>query len=122
MKRALLVLLAALLSAPSFGQSTDHWRPTKAQVVTLEAHLILPEGSAPLASYTRFYAGVPPRGSDRIEGLLLLHEGVDGPYGFGIVDKPGDWPVVNDGGCSVIHVTYDVRVERFLSVFCNGVA
>lgn len=88
----------------------------------------MPDGAAPLSTYARFYAGAPPKGSHRITGLLLRSFSVrsmpdlDRSAGVTIVDKPGDWPDVADGGCGVIHVTYNLATDEVIELQCNGVA
>lgn len=73
-----------------------------------------------MARYTRYYTGVPPKGSRRITGLL--YRSLDDPAGVIIVDKPGAWPTIFDGGCDVIHVTYNLATDDVLELVCNGVA
>ena len=121
MKQAGVLFAVLLLAAPASGAvPTDYWRPTLAEVARLETRLALPAKAAPLARYTRYYTGAPPKGSHRITGLL--YRDVDGTAGVRIVEKPGDWPKVSDGGCDVIEVTYSLATDEILQMACNGVA
>lgn len=122
MKRVAALLAIIALAAPVSGAAalTEHWRPNKAQVARLEARLVMPFDAAPLDQYRRYYTGAHPKRAHRVAGLL--YRDFDDPPGVIIVDKPDAFPMIFDGGCDVIHVTYDLATDEVLELFCNGVA
>ncbi len=42
--------------------------------------------------------------------------------GIYIVSSKREFPTIFDGGCSVMHVVYDVEAGRVVSLQCNGIA
>ena len=37
-------------------------------------------------------------------------------------DWEGELPIIMDGGCSIVHITYEIATQHLLSVSCNGEA
>lgn len=91
------------------------WKPSPAQIKQLERFLKLPEGR-PLSSYSRFYSGQISAGQHIIVGEFLKAESAK----VQIVDEQ-KMPKVLDGGCSVVHLKYNVEKKRVLQLTCNGV-
>lgn len=86
----------------------------------IERDVRLPERARPLASYARFYAW--QQREDGIRKVVAVYEDVTGA-------RPGrrwvtetDFPLIMDGGCSVISLSYDVAARRIEHVTCNGEA
>jgi len=86
-------------------------------ITNIEASLHLPDGAAPLSSYTRYYAGTIKKGH-----RILLGHFEAGSGKVQIVPSVRDLPVVYDGGCSIVSIRYDVTAGRVLDLFCNGIA
>lgn len=86
----------------------------------IERQVRLPEGAAPLASYARYYAW-----QDRGDG----YRKVIGVY-LGVGERtPGrrwvtenEFPLILDGGCGMVTLSYDVAAQRIEHVTCNGEA
>ena len=90
-----------------------------ALVKKIEQQMVLPPVASSLKDYTRFYAPGRIDGRDVIEGVYLGgHEAVDktatpvegvaGAY----VMKPGKHlPLIFDGGCGVLEMTFDLRTQ-----------
>ena len=105
------------------------WTPDAASIQRLEASIHPGDypkwgyaGSPPnLAGYSRYYAGYKRDGHRMLAGefVELTIEG-EKPAGIHIVATPKNFPVIYDGGCSVINVLYDVDAARLVSLTCNG--
>lgn len=80
------------------------WTPSDAQIAELEEVLRQNAGQRP--GYARHYAGVTEGGRRIIRGVLvdakMLRQG-PGVY----VESEVELPAIDDGGCWVVHVTYD---------------
>jgi hypothetical protein len=116
------VLIATILCAASSPsaipqQGKDRWVPTLADVQELESHLTKPSPSQ-LAKSTRFYYGFYEDGHQVIHGEIL-GEGSGRDMKIHIAPT---FPVIFDGGCSVINLSYDPVKRVVLSLRCNGVA
>jgi hypothetical protein len=90
----------------------------------METKLSLPPTSGPLSSYCRHYALKIENGHRLVYGYLGLSE-----LGKGCSRPVSIWPperlpnpAILDGGCSIIHLVYDLDMDRVTSIFCNGVA
>ena len=84
-------------------------------MVTMPAH------TAPLHSYSRYYAGITVNGRSIIHGRMVARTMGDKPSGIYIVPET-QFPAVHDGGCSVINFFYDVAEDSLISLQCNGEA
>ena len=96
---------------------TGDWMPTSAQIEALEANLPRQPPSGLLAS-SRYYYGLTSNRHRFIVGEILGFPGRQGPG----IYLQRDLPIVNDGGCSVINLTYDVAKRAFIAFGCNGQA
>lgn len=78
---------------------------------------------APLAKYRRYYTGITIHGHRMIQGELVLastdEDGRPGVYPVGGVE---DFPLIADGGCSVVNLLYDIAAKRITAITCNGYA
>jgi hypothetical protein len=74
-----------------------------------------------LKRFARFYAR---EGDSSITGIYLFaNEGqqpIEGKAGEVTWTTPDKLPAVEDGGCSVVTVKYDLRHDRLTGVECNG--
>jgi hypothetical protein len=104
--------------APRFD---PNWLPDMGTVAKLEAQINMPSGTRPLNAYVRFYTGYQNAPGQRtIHGVLLAHEINDslGPDWEGT--RPVNivpfrrFPLINDGGCSNLHVEYDMRANAVI--------
>lgn len=69
----------------------------------------------PLAGYARFYQRERKRGHDLVRAVYLRVS-----EGAGIRIEP--LPVIFDGGCSIISLTFEYATQRVQSARCNGLA
>lgn len=92
------------------------WQPSLADVSPIEARLKMPSGAHPLIAYARYYTGEMTDGHRQVRGLYLFGLG-DAP---GVYLKQGDVITVSDGGCSNVHVLYDVDAARLVDLRCGG--
>lgn len=86
----------------------------------IERQVRLPEGAGPLASYERSYAWQDRQdGYRKVLGVYLTPEGIN--RGRRWVAE-NELPLILDGGCSMITLTYDVATQRIEHIACNGEA
>lgn len=126
MRLMVVLLSAAALLGQSSGLSTaqaavQRWTPTLKQVNQLERMIKLPPGINPIAKYSRSYYGIKTGGRRFIKALYFYEETTHTHTRAGIVIVNADQmpPMVLDGGCNVVNVTYDVR-SREVAIRCNG--
>lgn len=127
-----LPLLAALLAlgcGPAAAQGSQAATPPVTPPATsaeqdaimdrIERDIRLPEGAGPLASYARFYAW--QQREDDVRKVVAIYDGVTGamPPGRRWVTET-DFPLVMDGGCSIVTLSYNVAEQRIEHVTCNG--
>jgi len=98
------------------GQKSERfWTPSRAEIERLRPKLgpfISQHLGQTLESYSRQYVGVI------VGGRKLIWT-----YAFGLDDGRIDEPVlIDDGGCSVWRVFYDVKNGAFSGLECNGEA
>jgi hypothetical protein len=109
----LLVVLSADAKSPLPAVSLD-------AIQRVESSVKMPPGAKPIANYNRFYT-TEIRGRQMILGAFLLDS--PGPHGTPPavhIVVPQDMPTVFDGGCAVVHLQYDIRAARIVTIFCNG--
>jgi hypothetical protein len=89
----------------------------------IERQVRLPRGARPLASYARFYAW--QRRTDGVRKVVATYTGQSiadvtgaGPGRHWVAENA--LPVVMDGGCGIISLSYDVATQRIEHVDCNG--
>ncbi len=129
--RLALVLSAILLSTAACSDGdTAVWTPSEAAVLHVEAIVQLPDELPVLhlgrsvrippdnlQSYSRSYAGITVKGRRTIHGIYL-HNISRSAGGIHIVGEK-EIPHVNDGGCNVIELFYDVSADKITSILCN---
>lgn len=91
----------------------------------IERTIRLPAGSHPLELYGRNYAF---SGDGRVVAVYYSPADDRGRALYALAgerrwhDWEGELPFIMDGGCSIVHVTYEIATQHILSVSCNGVA
>jgi hypothetical protein len=75
-----------------------------------------------LADYARYYAGYTEKGHHLIAGEFVQSLGFPNEKapGVHIVRSRKQFPVIDDGACSVVNVLWDADAEKMLSMKCNG--
>lgn len=84
----------------------------------IEAVLVMPRRSEPLASYQRLYSWEPRE--DGVRKVMGLYHARPEPGRRWVAAN--DMPVIMDGGCGVVTFTYDVATDRIEGIGCNGMA
>jgi hypothetical protein len=103
--------------APSAGNAAGQ----EAIMDRIERDVRLPQGASPLAAYSRSYAW-QQRG-DGVRKVVAVYENLTGaPTGRRRWVAETDLPLVLDGGCGLISLSYDVASQRIEHVTCNGEA
>ena len=119
----LFVLLPLFVLAGCAGGSTDlaesspeasAGEPETRFMDAIESTIELPAGAYDLDQYSRTYMF----GERKILAIYTS----SGQPGRVWVSRPADFPMVFDGGCSVVNVVYDLETRTFLRVACNGSA
>lgn len=106
-------------AAPATSSTTD--AEQEAIMDRIEREVRLPEGARPLAAYARSYAW-QERG-DGIRKVVAVYEHLTGaPVGQRRWVTESAFPLVLDGGCGLITLSYDVGAQRIEHVTCNGEA
>lgn len=84
----------------------------------IEREVRLPDGAGPLAAYGRYYAW-----QDRDDGIskvvAVYQREPDGARHWVPETR---LPLVMDGGCDIVSLSYDVAAERIEYVSCDGEA
>ena len=127
----LLALFLALSCAPAPAQNNQGAPQsatppnTEAQarlelMDQIERQVRLPEGAGPLASYARYYAW--QQREDGFRKVVAVYENLTGapPGRRWVADT--EFPLVMDGGCGFISLSYDLAAQRVEHVTCNGEA
>lgn len=105
-------------AAPAASPATDAGQ--QAIMDRIEREIRLPEGAAPLATYARFYAW-QERG-DGVRKVIAVYLGVGERTPGRRWVTESEFPLVLDGGCGLITLSYDVAAQRIEHVTCNGEA
>ena len=75
----------------------------------------------PLKDYARYYAFYLEDGHRRIAAEFVADPFVqEGAGGVHVVSSKDSFPAIADGGCSVVHVVYDVDTGKLVYFDCNG--
>ena len=122
---SLLALVAAgiVAGAPAadpklqFSRPGAEWTPHRTLIARFEARFVMPQGADRLAAYQRDYAGTVQNGRRVVLGLLTR----GGRPGVRIISIH-DLPEIEDGGCALIDVEYDVAADRLTPLRCHGMA
>ena len=111
----LLLLAACAAGLPNENVSAAEDAPTNPEtrfMDLIEATIELPPGANELDRYTRTYMF----GERKVLAIYTSY----GQPGRVWVSRPADFPIVFDGGCSVVNVVYDLKTQLFTQVACNG--
>jgi hypothetical protein len=119
--------ILALLLLGCAGPAPPAAPGTEALMARIEARVRMPGGAEPLSRYARYYSW--ERRADGVRRVIGLYTtfrqagilGLDQPPGRYWV-TPEQMPGIEDGGCGVVNVTYDVASDHIESVGCNGLA
>ena len=114
---AVVVALGLLGGSAARAEDTRSWQPTLADIATVEAKIELPKDAEPIAAYARYYSGVIVSGHRLVKGYYL--QGIGGRPGVYLKPYADE---IDDGGCSVVTVYFDLTAARTASAFCNGYA
>jgi hypothetical protein len=121
-----LILLAFVVRADTHDLKSQPWRPTLADIRSLEPKLVLPDGAQALSTYVRFYAGAVENGVHVVFGEFVVKEGADdgrpsNEHGaIRIVRSEDELPGWKDGGCGIIRLKVDFDRQTVLDIACNG--
>ena len=86
----------------------------------IERDLRMPEEAMPLAAYNRYYAW--QQRADGMRKVTAVYVGARGRNGERHWVAESALPVIDDGGCDVISLSYDVASQRIERIGCNGYA
>ena len=105
---ALIPLLVGTASAPPADPNAIMDR--------IEAGVTMPPGASPLAVYDRFYAWEDR--DDSVQKVLATFVRGERPQRHWV--RQNELPLVLDGGCGIVTLTYDVDADRIERVECNS--
>jgi hypothetical protein len=118
---ALTVLLLPLAGRWSDAVAEAGWLPDRQTIDQIEAAIVMPAGAEPLASYARAYGGEIEQGRRVLWGVFQLRSLAPGAGAITLLDRR-PLSLIQDGGCSVITLKFDVLSRRIVSIQCNGEA
>ena len=107
---------AAAPAAPAAGSEAEQ----QALMARIEREVRLPEGAGALASYARYYAWQQREDGVRKVIAFYLHLSGHEPGRYWVAENA--LPLILDGGCGMITLSYDVAAQRIEHVECNGEA
>ena len=119
--RRRLTVICALLSVSAWAAAPQVRALSLDDIRRVESLVKMPPGAKSIASYNRFYAIKVENGREMIWGTFLLDTLRPPPPAVHIV-APEEMPVIQDGGCSVVNLLYDIREAKITAAFCNGLA
>lgn len=116
-----LMMLVALGATPAFAQAA--WTPDDAAIQKLEHaartmdwdFVLQKTAPGPLDDYARFYAGETVDGRHIIQGVFM-----SGRKGVYVLASTSQLPMILDGGCHYVSLTYDADADRLERIACNG--
>jgi hypothetical protein len=118
------VVFSGLIAALLVACSRDADAPNDSTMDLIERQVQLPEGTASLDDYARYYA----KEGNEIVAIYISHVDPTNPY----YDVPRgqrrwladhrDLPLINDGACAVVSVRYDPVTRTMDTPLCNGEA
>ncbi len=125
------IILSLVLLVANLVGCAQGWTPDASIISKMEAGIkpsdIPPQyapGHPPIISqYARYYFGYKAHNRRMIRGELVRSSISEmKPAGIYIVRSQREFPVIFDGGCSVMHLVYDVEAGKIGSLQCNGLA
>ena len=84
----------------------------------IERTVQLPKGASDLATYSRNYAWHDEHG---VRTVRAVYDRLTGSRGAGrrwVAER--DLPMVMDGGCGIVTLSYDLATQRITGMSCNG--
>jgi plasmid stabilization system protein ParE len=124
--RIAFFLVAAVLTACEKPQIAEAAPQTPEQIMDqVESTIRLPVGADPLELYGRNYAF---SGDGKVVAVYYAHSDDRGRVLHAVAgerrwhDWEGELPFIMDGGCSIVHIDYEIATQHILSVSCNGEA
>ena len=78
----------------------------------------MPQGASPLPLYGRYYAWESR--DDGVRKVLGTYVRGERPERHWV--EPSELPLVMDGGCDIVTLTYDFDADRIERIECNGEA
>jgi hypothetical protein len=116
LRNSAIIGALAFLAASGFFKSSDSALASK-----IERRVIAAHPDFDFARYARFYSR---DNTGFVSGIYLFaNEGYEpyyGKTGHSYWVSQSDLPVIDDGGCSVINVTYNSLTKTLISFTCNG--
>jgi hypothetical protein len=82
----------------------------------IERDLRLPDGAGPLAGYSRYYAWQSRE--DGVRKVLAIYVREPNPAQRWVAETA--LPLIMDGGCGIVSLSYDVAAQRVEHIECNG--
>jgi len=82
----------------------------------IEARIVMPAGASPLTLYGRYYAWEPR--DDGVRKVLGTYVRGERPERHWV--RQNELPLVLDGGCGIVTLTYDPDADRIERVECNS--
>jgi hypothetical protein len=101
-------------AAPAAGSEAEQ----QAIMARIERDVRLPEGAGPLASYGRYYAWQDRE--DGVRKVLAIYVRGQEPGRHWVTET--QLPLIMDGGCSIVELTWNVAEARIETIGCNGEA
>ena len=119
--RGWLAMIYTLMSISAWASAPQARTLSLDDIRRVETLVKMPPGAGSISGYNRFYAIKVEAGHEMIWGTFLLTNRSPPLPTIHIV-RPEEMPAILDGGCSVVHLLYDIREAKITSIFCNGVA
>lgn len=124
--------LGAPLLSIAGSAMAEPWAPDQQTIAKLEAGLQIPDwgrstqypdGHVPAVSeYARYYTGEAFDGRKMVFAeLVSLDSGSEFAPGVHLVNSVAAFPGIEDGGCHVVSLVYDVDANRVIGMRCNGI-
>jgi hypothetical protein len=131
--KILPILSLTLAVALGAQVPSQDWTPDSATIGKLESCIKkgdIPDwgrstkGHSPvIADYARYYTGYMADGQQMVAGEFIVPSGSNSkPAGVYVVRSRKDFPLIYDGGCSIVNIVYSVKLGKIVSLACNGVA
>ena len=119
--RRRLTVICTLLSVSAWAASPQVRALSLDDIRHVESLVKMPPGAKSIANYNRFYALTVETGREVIWGVFVLD--ISRPTAPTVhIVAPDEMPAVQDGGCSVVNLRYDIREAKITAAFCNGLA
>ena len=126
-KNFIIGLILTTFTLAVFSQSINHEDKTSGQSIPtinkkfihrLEKNLSMPKGAKPLELYDRYYTLASKNGRPILDTVMIFN----GNGGAVQIVSKENMIAVNDGGCFVLNMRYDLIKEEVIYFRCNGMA